>query len=272
MKGWTVERGIPLEKDVERFGLRVLLEEGSKSGQGHADQWLAVLAQCELKPEQEIFVDDQKYSMQDLLRQVQWDIPRNVMREFSWTLIGLTTYLPTDATWQASDGKDWSIEDLVRIEAGEDLAESACGGTHRLIGMTMALNHHRDKGGTIGGGWKLAEQRIEHAIVRAKELQNPDGSFSTHYFARGGSSADLAQNLGTTGHVLEFLAIALPVEQLREPWVQRAAWSLCDLFQKTMDLSLECGALYHAAHGLVLYRERVFGARRYSTSRPKLAP
>ena len=39
-------------------------------------------------------------------------------------------------------------------------------------------------------------------------------------------------------------------------WVQRAAEHMCELFRNTRDVPLECGALYHAAHGLVLFRER----------------
>jgi hypothetical protein len=33
---------------------------------------------------------------------------------------------------------------------------------------------------------------------------------------------------------------------------------VADIFVKTKDIPLECGALYHAAHGLVLYRARIF--------------
>lgn len=39
----------------------------------------------------------------------------------------------------------------------------------------------------------------------------------------------------------------------------RAADALCRLFDETRSMDLECGALYHAAHGLILYRERLFG-------------
>jgi hypothetical protein len=201
--------------------------------------------------------------MRDYVGQVLWDVPRNVQQEYSWTLIGLTTYLPTDHTWTASDGKQWSIEQLVRIEAEHDLHSSACGGSHRLIGMTMALNRHLEQGGKIEGGWKLADQRIQDAIKTARAFQNPDGSFSINYFQRTGRSPDLAQNLGSTGHTLEFLTLAMTDEQLREPWVQRAALNLCEIFRKTRDYPLECGALYHAAHGLVLYRHRLFGPRTY---------
>lgn len=254
MKGWTVEL-IPHEDGST--GLRAMLEEGSKTGQGHADQWLAVLSQCELPPTQSIRVDDQQVSMMDFVRQVQRDVPRNVKREFSWTLIGLTGYLPTDARWTANDGREWGIEELVEIETEQELASSACGGTHRVIGLAMTLQRHRQAGRPMTETWQAADAVIANAIAEAKRHQNPDGSFSIHYFAGPGSSPDLAQNLGATGHIVEFLAIALDDHQLREPWVRNAVEYLCDVFEKTREVPLECGALYHAAHGLVLYRERL---------------
>jgi hypothetical protein len=256
INGWTTEPG-------ER-GLRARLEAGSKTGQGHADQWLAILAQCNLTPDQTIPVADRVYTMRDYVAQVQWDVPRNVQQEYSWTLIGLTTYLPAQATWEASDGQTWSIEKLMEMELDQDLNASACGGTHRLIGLTMALNRHLDQGGQLEGVWQRADEVIQRAIQKAQEFQNPDGSFSTNYLERPGRSPDLAKNLGTTGHVLEFLTLAMNDDQIREPWVTRAVMSLCDVFRKTRDIPLECGALYHAAHGLVLYRTRFFGARSYA--------
>ncbi len=263
MKGWTVEPGVWLDKEQTRRGLRAVLEQGSKTGQGHSDQWLAILAQCGLPPTQKIELRGQEYTLQEMIEQVLWDVPRNMEREYSWTLIGLTTYLPTDYRWTASDEKEWSIEKLVGIEAEQDINTSACGGSHRLIGMAMALNRHLSQGGKIEGVWKQADERIQQAIQTARQYQNEDGSFSPNYFSRGGRTPDLGQNLGATGHTLEFLTLALNDEQLREPWVQRAAVNMCDLFRKTRKYPLECGALYHAAHGLVLYRQRLFGERTY---------
>ena len=65
------------------------------------------------------------------------------------------------------------------------------------------------------------------------------------------------------GHTLEFVILASNDDELREPWVERAVVRLCDLFRKTKPIDLECGALYHAAHGLAVYRERMFGGRSY---------
>ncbi len=267
LKGWTTRPGIELDAASGRRGLQAVLESGSQSGQGHTDQWLAVLAQCQLEATQTILVDDHRYTMADYVDQVKWDVPRNVAQEYSWTLIGLTTYLPTEHAWTASDGQSWSIERLVEIELDQDLADSACGGTHRLIGVTMALNQHLAQGGRLTGVWARADEVIQQAISEAQTYQNADGSFSTNYFQRPGNSPDLAQNLGTTGHTLEFLTLAMTDQQLQQPWVARAVLNLCDLFRKTQHVALECGALYHAAHGLVLYRQRVFGERSFGGQR-----
>ncbi|MEQ8786665.1 MAG: ADP-ribosylation factor-directed GTPase activating protein isoform b [Pirellulaceae bacterium] len=271
VRGFDTEIGSQLDPDKDEYGLRILMDPGSKAGQGHHDQWLAVLAQSELPPDQTIRASGQDFTMADIVRQVQFDMPRNTDREYSWTLIGLTSYLPTDTRWTAFDGGTWSIEGLVESEALHPLGDGACGGSHRLIGLCMALNRHLAQGGKIEGPWKQAEQRIQQGIQKAREFQNPDGSFSTNYFARPGRSPDLAQNLGTTGHTLEFLTLACTDEQLKEPWVERAVLNLCDLFRKTKSIPLECGALYHATHGLMLYRHRVYGEEFLPSSLAKSA-
>jgi hypothetical protein len=266
MNGWSFEPGIILDEKTGRRGLRSIVEQGSKTGQGHPDQWLGYLSDCDLKPEDTIKVGDSTYTIEDYVHQIEWDVPRNVEKEYSWTLMALTTYRPTNYQWIASDGQQWTIEKLVRIEAEHDLNASACGGTHRLTGLTMALNRHLVQGGTLEGGWKPADQKIQEAIQTAQRYQNPDGSFSSNYFQRPGNSPDLAQKLGTTGHTLEFITLAATNQQFNQPWVERAAGKLCDLFRKTQQVPLECGALYHAANALVLYRERVFGERTFPRS------
>ena len=266
MRGWNLE---PVSQGLSnQRGLRVIMDEGSKAGQGHADQWLAVLAQSGLPPTQTIVVDGNQYTIADLVRQVQWDLPRNLQQEYSWTLIGLTTYLPTDEEWTASDNQSWSIERLIQSETEQDLFDSACGGTHRLIGMAMAVNRHLDQEGKLTGAWKNADDQIQQAIQRAKATQNPDGSFSTTFLASRRSSIDLAENLGTTGHVLEFLVLAMSDEQLNQPWVKHAVARLAKIFELTKSVDLECGKLYHAAHGLALYRDRLYGPRRYQKTAP----
>ena len=266
LRGWTMRKG--------DHGLTAIVEAGSKMGQGHPDQWLGYLSQCGLSPEGPIVVAGQTYKIQDLITQAQWDIHDGL--EATWTLMAFTTYLPLDAEWTAKDGTKWNIERMVRMETAQDLAESACGGTHRMYGLTVAMNRYLAEGGKLtennDGTWEKAHKKIRDAVAACKEYQQPDGSLSTNYFSRPGTSADIAARISTTGHAFEFLMVALNDEELQEPWVTRAALHLLGCFEKTQSFDLECGALYHAAHGLDLYRTRRFGARKLLPSTEPAKP
>ena len=51
------------------------------------------------------------------------------------------------------DGAQYSTESLLGSELEQSLPNSVCGGTHRLIGMAMALNKRREEGQAITGVW-----------------------------------------------------------------------------------------------------------------------
>jgi hypothetical protein len=137
-----------------------------------------------------------------------------------------------------------------------------------MTGLTMAFNRHVAAGKPVTGAWKKLSDRINECIDKARQYQNSDGSLSSNYFARPGKSADLAICMGSAGHVLEFLATAMDKDQLQQPWVKRATLDMCKTFRKTKPVDVECGALFHAAHGLVLYREKVFGPRTFAKDSP----
>lgn len=254
LAGWDFFPGDILPNG--RRGLRSSLDAGSYSGQGHSDQWLAVLAQASLSLETELVVNGRAFLMQDLLDQTLLDVAQNQHNEFSWTLIGVTAYKPTSSTWVASDGARWSVEKLVGYELNADLQSSACGGSHRLIGIAMTVNRRRQEAEQMDGIWRQAETRLREHAALVRAYQNSDGSFSTNYFARTGISADNATVLATTGHTLELLALTLTPEELRQGWVLRAVNRLCRLLEDSEGHALECGALYHAIHGLRVFYDR----------------
>lgn len=263
MKGLDLRRGDLLDEATKRYGIATVIAE-DKMGQGHQDQWLGYLSDCHLSLDQPIVVEGEKHTIADYIDQAKLDVNKNTTLEFSWTLMALTAYYPTDYTWKAGDGSEWNIAKLVDIELGHNLDASACGGTHRMTGLTMAFNRHVAAGKPVTGAWKKLADRIQECIEKAQQYQNSDGSLSSNYFARPGKSADLAVCMGSAGHVLEFLCTAMDKEELQQPWVQRATLDMCKTFRKTKPVDVECGALFHAAHGLVLYREKVFGPRTFS--------
>lgn len=250
-RGWNLA---PAEK-----GLDSAIEAGTKSGPGHDDQWLGYMSQCGVTLETPLIVQGQKFQIRDLLTQTQWTCYDGM--EATWTLMSTSTYLPIDETWMAKDGTQWNIERLLTMELRPQLEERACGGTHLLYGLTCAVNRYRREKGEPTGVWAQAESRIREAIAKAQEFQQPDGGFSHSFFTKSSSTADIGLRIHSTGHTLEFICHALPAERLAEPWLVRATVFLCNQIEKGIAVPQECGALYHAVHGLQLYREKRFGRR-----------
>lgn len=259
LTGWLLRPGSP--------GVIAVVEEGSTMGQGHPDQWLGYLSQCGVGPDgpgglplhTPLTVAGRSFTLGDLLAQARHDIRSG--QEATWTLMALTAYLPTDAAWTAGDGTEWTVERVVNMEAQAEIFGAACGGAHRLYALAAAVNARRRSGLPTppDSGWAQAEAVLSDAIDRARTFQQPDGSFSIHSFERPGTSPDVFARLGATGHVFEVLALALDDQRLAEPWVTRAADRLVTLLEQTGDIDVECGGLYHAVHGLALYRARTCG-------------
>lgn len=275
LTGWNL---IPGDR-----GLEAPLESGSKTGQGHEDQWLGYLSLIGLPDSTPIKVAGKTYTIRDLVTQAQWDIHPGM--EATWSLMGFTAYLPLDAKWKSKDGNEWTMERVVGMEADQDLRRSACGGMHRLTALTVALKKYMDAGGKIDtdsrnqnkNGWDRAYAKIydkdNGAIAIMKAYQQPDGSFSADYFNGARATGDIGQRIGTTGHTLEFIVLALPDHDLQAPWLLSAVNYLCDMLEETQDYELECGGLYHAARGLKIYRERRFGpAERKAPAAKEPAP
>ncbi len=259
MRGWELSLG-PIHPKTGRPMIRAQVEAGSYVGQGHVDQFLGYLSQTDLPLDLPIVVEGKTLTLEDWGRGAQWEVPNNPYREYSWTLIALTNLFPDEYEWKAADGNTWTLEPFVAFEAKQDLAESPCGGMHRLMGLAHSVNYWKRRNLSFTGGWQAAQDKVREAIATVRQYQNSDGTFSTNYTARPGTSSDLSTRIGTTGHTLEVLAFALDREQLKEPWIERSVRRLCEMIDAAKNEDLECGGLYHGLGGLRLYRDRVFGS------------
>ena len=257
LTGWNVRPG-------DR-GVVVPVEIGSKTGQGHPDQWLGYLSQTGLDPKTKIVVGGKDYTINDLLTQALWDLTPGM--EATWTLmaVGNPNYWDLNKSWTSRNGQTWTVEDLAKMEGTESSAAivgGSCGGTHRLYALAMAVNqkliNDNLKPEQLTGGWRVADDTVQKykKLCRVK-FQNPDGTFSGHYFTRPGMVADISDQIGTTGHIFEFLVSSMSDSELREPWMVAACDRLVTLMDQARDVPVDCGGLYHAAHGLILYRDRI---------------
>jgi hypothetical protein len=228
-------------------------------GQGHQDQFIAEMAQWGMPRDRKFRVVGKDYTFQDFINHSTARASTKKDQELSWAIIIVAQYHGTDHAWTNNAGEKLRFDDIVRYETDASITEAACGGTHRLFGLTWAYHLHMKRGGKKDGVWRDVEKKIADLKKMAKQNQNPDGTFSTDYFKGQGKILDTELRISTTGHILEWLALAMTDDELKAPWMQYAVNALTTEILNMGRQEIDGGALYHAAHGLHIYHERVFG-------------
>ena len=241
-----------------RHGLEVSMEGFAQwIGQGHRDQFLAEMIQWGVPKDKKVIVFGREYTMLDFANHSRMTARTTEQMELSWTIIVIASYYGTNHAWTNEAGEKLTYDDIVRYEMKEPVLTAACGGTHRLFGLTWALQHHLKAGGKREGLYRDLSDHLEKYAKLSKDTQYPNGLFSTHYYVEKSDAGDDVEKLGTSGHTFEWLAQYLPDRELRSEWMMNGAENLAELFLKLQAAPVESGALYHAVHGLKIYRLRV---------------
>jgi hypothetical protein len=223
---------------------------------------LAILAQSHVRSDYPLYVSGKEFTLADLIEQEKATCVAG--EELTFKLISLMHYLDSDATWTARDGQEWSIQRLLQEELKQPIRGAACGGTHRLMGYSYAVNKRMQRGKPMVGQFLRAQKFLQDFHRYTFSLQNPDGSFSTEWFTRPGNSPDINRKLNTTGHTLEWISFSLADEELRDPRMIKAVDCLATLLLNNEKNTWEIGPLGHALHALSIYNSRVFKDSSYT--------
>lgn len=227
--------------------------------QGHHGQLLAILAQSRLQRDYPLLVGGKSFTLEDLIESEK--LTCRAGEELTFKLIGLAHYLPSDARWRNESGEEWTISRLVREEIKSPIQGAACGGTHRLMGLSYAVQRRIKQGMPVDGEFARAAKYTADYHTYAFKLQNADGSFSTQWLEYPQARTDLERRLQTSGHILEWLAYSLPDEELSSPQMVRAVAYLTGLLYSSKNRDWEVGALGHGLHALILYDQRMFNGK-----------
>lgn len=222
--------------------------------QGHPNQFLAILTLSDLPTTYQFQGAGGKVTIEDMIDDAKATV--NDREEITWTLWALSKYLDPGEEWRNRDGEHWSMERLVRIQTDADPNDAACGGTHGLFALTRARAAYEKTGKPLRGVWVDADQKIKRHVSIAKNLQYPDGTFSCNYFVNRSYKNEFSDRLAPTGHTLEFLMVALKDDQLEEDWVRRGVAAVSKDLIENRSVAVDCGPLYHALSGLVIYLDR----------------
>jgi hypothetical protein len=224
--------------------------------QGHLGQLLAMLAQCHVSADYPIHVGNNEFTIHDLIEaEKKTCYPKS---ELTFKLIALQHYIDLNDKWVNDQGVDWDFPRLMREEMDQPIRGAACGGTHRLSGLSLAVKTRVRRGEPLDGEYAKADEFVKKYQQYAFRLQNKDGSLSTSWFRGAGDDDDINRRIKTTGHILEWLCYSLNDDELRDPRTVRAVTYLANLMYSNYDNEWETGPRCHATHALLLYDERVF--------------
>jgi hypothetical protein len=244
-------------------GRRLLYLEGNRirgregpGYQGHPAQFLAMLAQCNVDASYELKVNDQTFTVAELIEEEKRTCSTGM--ELTFKLLGFSHYLGTEASWKNDRGEVWDVTKLLSIELAQPVNGAACGGTHRLMAISYALAKRRLEGGTLEGHWARAAKYIQDYHRYTLTLQNSDGSMSSDWFRQRSDWGDVDRRVQTTGHILEWLVFSLPEEGLEDPRIVRTVAYLTQTLSRDRYRDWEVGPKGHAIRALRLYHERVF--------------
>ena len=224
--------------------------------QGHSGQFLAMAAQTDTPREYAIRAQGHDFTIEQLVKEEQLTC-REPM-ELTFKLIGLSHYLSTDAKWKNERGEKWDLPRLIRAELAQPVNGAACGGTHRIMGLSYAVKKRKEAQKPVEGQWWRAEKFVNEYYKYAMSLQNRDGSFSSDWFKRRSDWGGNDRKLQTTGHILEWIVFASTDEQLVDDRITRSVAFLTNLMVQHRYHDWEYGPKGHAVRALRLYHERVF--------------
>lgn len=225
--------------------------------EGHINQFVAILASCNVPLEAKFNTPSGPITMADMLKNAQMTV--NSREEVTWTLWALATYLPSDARWTNAAGEEWSIEKLVQVETAKPVGgrTSPCGGTHGLFALARARNVYLRTGKPLKGVWFEADQKIKKYIEIARLYRNADGSLSSGFFKTREYKQEFDKRMASQGHLLEFLMMSVSQQELHSDWIRRAVEATANDLNNNQKEYVECSPLYHAANALSIYLDRM---------------
>jgi len=222
--------------------------------QGHEGQFLAILAQSNVPLNYPIQVGSAKFKVEDLVRYEMATCKEK--SELTFKLIGLSYYLDSNKQWRANDGKVWTISKLIQEEMAQPIVGSACGGVHRLMGLSFSVRQRQLQGQTISGQYARAAKFVRDYVEYTWQLQNPDGSFSTSWYEGRANEPNEERKVQTSGHMLEWLMYTLSDDELKNPRVGKAIDFVLTKIYDKRENKWPIGPRGHATRAVALYQGR----------------
>jgi len=189
----------------------------------------------------------------------------------TWQVVALAYYMPNQ-TWKNVNNRSFSALDFLDFTSTSVTSMLSCSCTHQLISSAYAISFLEEKLKPNSLQWRRLQQskkRLQGYIKTIQQTLSPDGMVSVKwYLGQRQRPKTREEVIICNGHILEFLAVFLDKERLREEWIGKIADRFCLAVveslnrckideKKEFDLPFEYAALCHGVKGLKVYCQKL---------------
>ncbi len=236
---------------------------GSETGASvHHDHWLASLTEGGVTVDTPVFGPARRGMVigdvvEESLRDFRLD-----ERETEWTAMAFGLWLPPTREWVGSGGRHYSFDLLVRRLLRGHQQVGVCSGTHRVYSL-MLLIRLDDEFDILSDEVRAAAySHLENVRDLITAAQWDDGRWPSNWpdgadAAKTHIDEEVYKQVISTGHHLEWLAIAPPELHPPDAQIQKAArWVIDTTTSQTANDILPRYTFYsHVGNALALWRK-----------------
>ena len=262
-------------------GQTLLRSDGTKviARMGHGYQqrpasFAAALAMSNIMPNYELRVDGTSHTIAHLIASEKASISRGM--NMSKALVAFSFYSEAEAQWKNELDEVWNIERMVVNELNRQIDQGTSEVTDWLLGLTAAVKMYESESIPIRGPMALARRQLQTYHEFVLSIQNDRYLWHPRFFLYKGFNPNAFETMYSGGHVLRWLVVSLPDNELRDPRVLRAVMSLAATVDRvrpeTMANQLtprQLEGLAVSLHALSLYYQRAFGGEPLANSRAR---
>lgn len=262
MLSWGAETPPLLEARDTGVYVRWGHEDGASY---HHDHTLACLTEALVPLNQPVRAPQQpNATMQEMVQQALYDFQLDE-RETEWSAMAFGLWLPPTREWTNGNGRKLNFDMIARRQMRGGKQYGVCGGTHRVYSLMVLVRLHDRFLAETGEGILSKEVRAEaYAYLESVRdillvTQFEDGHWPYTWPTGEDSMEDdnpEYRNVISTGHHLEWLAIAPPDLHPPREMIEKAAdWIIKNTTSKTPKQIMDSYTFYsHVGNALALWR------------------
>lgn len=259
------------ERFLERTadGIRVTtvgdMGQASVLGAGHIDQLLAILGELGVPSDTPVRISEtDSGTVEDMVFD---SIARfSIEQEIEWTTVAFSRWLPPSTRWRNRFGEKFCFDDLATAICARKFGDGPCDGIHVYYAAASLLRANQQHKLISEDSEIRLIELLNRVVLKLRQYELSPGGWDAKWSGQHENRSfwgDRIERLSSTGHHLEWLAIAPEEIQIPDGLIERGILSIESnlkyLSERDQSDFHNVWPISHAARALLELREAATG-------------